>query len=291
MIETEENILERIRRIKILTSRLAEDLLAGAFHSAFKGKGMEFEEVREYASGDDIRHIDWNVTARMQHPFVKLFQEERSISVVLLIDISPSTLFGGHKALKRDYIAELAAVLAFSASKNNDRVGALLFSDRVEKVIAPRKGFEHVMHILDNAMTCKAKGTGSNLISALKAFGRLYPRKAICFVLSDFLFELEPKLLTLTASKHDLISVMVSDDIEQNFPAHDALIEVEDLESGRRTSMDHQSTQAYSEKYRRFMNNQQQKLLRAGASVIALNSSRPYVHALQNFFRLRARRH
>jgi uncharacterized protein (DUF58 family) len=285
-----ESILERIRRIKIMTSRLAEDLLAGAYHSAFKGRGMEFEEVREYSPGDEIRHIDWNVTARMQHPFIKMFREEREISVVLLIDISSSTLFGKVNNQKRDYIAELAAVLAFSASKNNDKVGAIFFSDQVEKIIAPKKGFQNVMHILDDAMVYSPKSKGSALTPALTAFGRMYPRKSICFVISDFLFNLEPKLLTLTASKHDLIALVVSDDIEHNFPEHDALIEMEDLESGQRAVLDNTMTQEYSNRYRNFIKGQQQKLLRAGGSVIVLNSSKPYLQPLQSFLRLRSRR-
>lgn len=281
---------QRIQQIQILTQHLAEDWMAGAYRSAFKGKGMEFEEVREYVPGDEVRHIDWNVTARMQHPYIKTFKEEREITLVLLVDISSSTLFGTGSTRKREYIAEVAAALAFSAVRNQDKVALVLFSDRVEKALPAKKGIKHAMQILHEIMTyVPREKSESDPTEAILFFGQHYKKATLAFILSDFLFEPKPHLYANISAKHDLIAVMTSDPAEKLFPAKTGSFLLEDPETGKTFTLDG-STETQLP-LQQIWQAQTKALSQAGASIIQLDTHKPYYNALRQFFRLRSRRH
>lgn len=286
---TTPNLLQRIQRIQILSNHLADDLLAGAYHSAFKGKGMEFEEVRSYTPGDEVRHIDWNVTARMQHPYIKLFREEREITVFLLIDISHSTQFGPITENKRDFLIEIAAAIAFSAAKNSDKVGAILFSDKVEMAIPPKQGIRHVMHIIDHAMTQKPQGKHSDLGPALAAFGKINKKNSICFILSDFLFPPTENLTLLTAKRHDLIAIMAVSPAEVHFPTPNALTQLQDIESQESSLIDWNSAKEQPSAIEEYRKAHKVIFNKSGSPLIVLDTSEPYIPALKTFFRLRSR--
>lgn len=230
-------VFKKIRKIQIHTTQLANDILAGAWHSAFKGQGMEFEEVREYLAGDDIRSIDWNVTARMHKPYVKVFREERELTVILLVDVSASSRFGSHNQLKKDLIAEIGAVLAFSAIKNNDNIGLILFSKTVEKYIPPKKGTRHVLRVIRELIAYEPQRKGTDLLSAFSFLGGILRRSAICFLVSDFLCPQPVHEFSLIAKKHDLISIAITDPCELDFPQM-GLVNLRDLESGHSAVVD-----------------------------------------------------
>ncbi len=287
-----KEILKKLRKIEIHTARLANDQLAGTYASVFKGRGLAFDEVRMYLPGDDVRFIDWNVTARTNAPHVKVFREEREMTVMLLVDMSASQRFGTRNAFKHDLVAEVSAVLAFSAVKNNDRVGLVLFTDDVEKVIAPRKGPRHVMRVVAETLQFQPKGRGTDLARALDVLGHLSRRRAVCFVVSDFLGDDYEHSLRVAAAKHDLVPVTVTD------PREDELVDVgiawcEDLETGELIAVDTSSARV-REAYRRQVT--QQKVARdtlfkrLGLDSIAIATHRPYIAPLAEFFRRRARR-
>lgn len=284
---------DKIRKIQIHTTRLADDILAGAWHSAFKGQGMEFEEVREYQPGDDIRSIDWKVTARMNHPYVKVFGEERELTVILLVDVSASSRFGSHNVLKRDLIAEISAVLAFSAIKNNDNIGLILFSDEVEKYIPPKKGIRHVLRVIRELLAYEPQGKGTNLESALSFLGGIQRRMAICFLVSDFLCPLHKHELTLMAKKHDLISIAVTDPNELDFPKMN-LVSLRDLESGETTivdSSDRNVHETFQKKGRDRLHKFERLMKKMGAGFIDIRTNEPYLKPMQKFFKLREIKH
>src|ERR1700678_4277394 len=232
-------ILKKIRQIEIRTNRIVTETLAGAYHSVFKGQGMNFDEVREYQPGDDVRSIDWNVTARMNHPFIKKFVEERELTLMLVVDVSGSGLFGSRGQSKRELAAEIASVLAFSAIRNNDKVGLLLYTDEVEKYIPPRKGRGHVLRVIREVLYYEPRRRGTNLVQALEFMGRVLPHKAICAVISDFLTNESaadladrranenaaplPKAaqtaLRMANRRHDVVAVQVTDLYELELPA------------------------------------------------------------------------
>ncbi len=287
-----KEILKKLRKIEIHTARLANDQLAGTYASVFKGRGLAFDEVRMYQPGDDVRFIDWNVTARTSAPHVKVFREEREMTVMLLVDMSGSQRFGTRGMFKRDLVAEVSAVLAFSAVKNNDRVGLVLFTDDVEKVIAPRKGPRHVMRVVAETLQYQPKGRGTDLSRALDVLGRLSRRRAVTFVVSDFLGDDYEHSLRVAAAKHDLVPVTVTD------PREDELVDVgiawcEDLETGELVPVDTSSARV-REAYRQRVT--QQKVARdtlfkrLAIDHIALQTHRPYITPLAEFFRRRARR-
>lgn len=230
-------VLKKIRRIQIHTSHIVDDLLVGSWHSAFKGRGIEFEEVRPYNPGDDVRSIDWNVTARTGEPFVKLFREERETSVMLLVDLSRSQDFGTQLQTKRELVTELGATLAFSAIKNNDKVGLTLFTDNIEKSLPPRKGTRHVLRLIRELLYSQPTGCGTNLRAALDHLGRTASRRSVVFLISDFQDSGFEKTLRVTRRKHDVIPIVVSDRRETSLP-NIGLVRLRDPESGRLVSID-----------------------------------------------------
>jgi uncharacterized protein (DUF58 family) len=244
-----DDIFKKIRRIEIKSRQPVNQLFAGEYRSVFKGQGLEFHEVRAYQPGDDIRQIDWNVSARLGHPFIKKFVEERQRTIILLVDVSGSLDYGSLKKSKNEMAAELSAVLAFSAIKNNDLVGVLLFSDIIEKYIPPKKGRQHVLRIIREILYFKKKNIKTNIAQALRYFNRVQRKSAIVFLISDFLGDgYEPELPPL-AKRHDLIPIVLKDRYEQVFPEHNGLLIVEDPESGEIVAVDG-SEAAIKEAYR-----------------------------------------
>ena len=237
MLSTE--LLKKIRRIEIKTSHLVTDLLAGRYNSAFKGRGMEFEEVRPYMVGDDVRTIDWNVSARTGEPFIKKFREERELTVIIAVDISGSLGFGSQGELKREMVAELAATLAYAAIRNNDKVGLLLFTDRVERYVPPRKGVRHVLRLIREILTTEPSGTGTDLSVALDELNRAMKRHAVVFAVSDYQESPEEwqSSMKRAALRHDLIPIVVEDERESIMP-NVGMIELQDSETGQRTFLD-----------------------------------------------------
>src|SRR5436309_7996540 len=225
-------VLRQIRRLQLRARRAVEDLLGGEYHSVFKGTGIAFEEVREYQPGDDIRAIDWNVTARIGHPFIKRFVEERELTVILLVDSSGSNQFGTQQQQKREVAAELAAVLAFSAISNNDKVGLIVFTDRVERFVPPRKGTRHVLRLIRDILFFQPTRPGTSLKEGVDFLNRVLHRRAIVFLLSDFLDTGFEKAFKRTGKRHDLIAVPISDPRENELPVV-GLLQMEDAETGR----------------------------------------------------------
>jgi uncharacterized protein (DUF58 family) len=284
-------LFKQVRQIQIRTGRMVSDLLAGAYTSAFKGRGMEFEDVREYQPGDEVRSIDWNVTARMQFPYVKNFREERELTVMLVVDLSRSGDFGSGLKSKRRLLAEIAALLALSAVQNNDRVGLLLFTDRVEKFLPPKKGLSHALRLIRELLAHPPVGRGTDLSGALAYLGRIQKRRGICFVLSDFMTADASQQLTLTAQRHDLISVCITDPKEMEFPKV-GLVEIVDLESGRRRLID-TSRREGREKLRHAAQERISKLKqlmdRIGGGFIDLQTNGDHLLALRTCFAQRER--
>ncbi len=279
-------LFKQIRRIQIVSTHLAKDIFAGVYRSAFKGKGMEFEEVREYQAGDEIRNIDWNVTARMGRPYVKNYREEWDLSVILVVDVSASTRFGGQYGLKSTLITKIGAVLAFSAIKNNDKVGLLLFSDHVEKYIPPGKGTRHVLHIIRELLVFEPQHQGSDLKNALHFLGNLQIRAGICFLISDFFFPECQRQMALTAAKHDLIAVAVTDSTEYTMP-NLGLAEFQDLETGEKRIVD--ASKIASTQSQR-LDNLRKMMNKIGADLIDIRTDKSYVNVLRKFFKIRGER-
>ena len=239
---TEQDILKRVRQIEIKTRGLSDEIFAGKYHSAFRGRGMSFAEVREYRIGDDVRDIDWNVTARSERTHVKVFEEERELTMMLIVDVSPSRMFGSKELTKKNVITEIAATLAFSATKNNDKVGCILFSDRVEKFIPPKKGRAHVMMIIRELVGFEPKGSSTNISEALRYLVGVNKKRATTFLLSD-LINAEGDMaklddaLKIASSKHDIMAIKVHDERDRELP-NVGIVEVEDSETGRREWLD-----------------------------------------------------
>jgi len=285
-------ILRKVRKVELSTRHLVEDLFGGEYHSVFKGTGMEFDEVREYTPDDDVRFIDWNVTARMGRPFIKRFREERELTVLLAVDASASGLFGSGERLKSEFIAEVASVLAFSAIRNLDKVGCVIFTDRVEKYIPPDKGHRHVLRIIRELLYFRPEGSGTDLGLALETVSRLLRRKAVVFLVSDFLAEDWETPLKLAARRHDLIALNVHDPLERRLP--DAgLLHVRDAETGADLWLDAGSAvlrETYADEARRRKARLSELLLRHGVDEIDLDVTRDYARPLVQFFRKRMRR-
>ncbi|MFM8715439.1 MAG: DUF58 domain-containing protein, partial [Spartobacteria bacterium] len=231
MTRDPKEILKKIRRIELRTRRLVNSIFAGQYHSVFKGRGMNFEEVREYAPGDEIRSIDWNVTARMNVPYIKKFTEERELTVMLLVDVSASGLFGSIELSKRELAAEVASILAFSAINNNDKVGLLLFTNEVELFIPPKKGRLHTLRLIREMLYFEPKGRGTNLAGALDYMNRVTSRRAVVFMISDFMAPDFTKALTVTSRRHDLVAMPVTDPGESDLPDV-GIVTLEDAETG-----------------------------------------------------------
>lgn len=287
------DILRKVRRIEIRSRRLVNDVFAGSYHSVFKGRGMEFDEVRAYQPGDDVRAIDWNVTARMGQPFVKKFIEERELTVVLMADVSASNRFGSRTQLKKDLIAEIAAVLAFSAIRNSDRVGLALFTDRIERFVPPRKGVGHGLRVVRDVLAFEPSGRGTDVGPALEFLHHALTRRAVCFLISDFLFpDPRERRLAAAARRHDLIAVWVSDRREAAWPKV-GLVEWEDAETGERRRVDTSDDAARRRIAEGAVRRRQEwmgRLQRFGIDVIEATAGEPYDRALIRFFRERERR-
>ena len=287
-----KEILKKIRRIEIKTTSLVEDVFCGQYHSVFKGRGMEFSEVREYLPGDDVRTIDWNVTARFGHPFVKKFVEERELTVMFLVDASSSQHFGTRNKLKGELAAEICAVLAFSAIKNNDRVGLLIFTDQVELFVPPRKGSKHVLRVIRELLYHEPKGRGTSIGAGLEYLRKAIRKRCVAFLVSDFLGDEYLKPLKIANKRHDIIGIRISDPRELTMP--DAgLVELEDAETGELVMLDTSSPDIR----RRFALNQMDIINQidktfksAMLDKIEVNTDRSYVEPLIRFFRKRARR-
>ncbi|MCB9557272.1 MAG: DUF58 domain-containing protein [Deltaproteobacteria bacterium] len=300
-------LIKKIRKIEIHTSRLVNDQLAGHYHSVFKGRGMAFEEVRKYQPGDDIRSIDWNVSARMNDVFIKLFVEEREMTVMLLVDMSASGLFGTAAQTKREVAAEMAAVIAFSAIKNNDRVGLVIFTDQVEKFVPPKKGKKHVLRVITEILSFRPLSRRTNLSAALEFLARVGRRHAIAFMFSDFLTapedgDLDPQrdalpdqlehTVRITRRKHDLIPVAISDPLEEEIPRGLGLLSLADLETGERLLIDASGAEidAYNAYVRRRRHARDQLFRRLKVDHINIRTDQPYIDELIAFFVRREKR-
>ena len=287
-----KEILKKVRRIEISTKRIVNDLFSGEYHSTFKGQGMEFEEVREYMPGDDIRLIDWNVTARTGFPHIKKFREERELSVVLLVDASSSGQFGTRERFKSEMAAELCALLAFSAIKNNDKVGLIIFTDTIEKFVPPQKGRGHVLRLIREVLAFEPVGVGTDIGGALEYLSRVIKRKSVVFLISDFLSEDFRKPLQIANNKHDIIAMKVSDPREVTFD-NVGLLELEDAETGEVFVVDTASKQFRKE----FAARAQEDMLTLkrdfqviNVDFINVQTDRSYIVPLINFFKMRERR-
>ncbi len=292
MTRDPKEILKKIRRIELRTRRLVNSTFAGQYHSVFKGRGMNFEDVREYAPGDEIRSIDWNVTARMNAPYIKKFTEERELTVMLLVDVSASGIFGSVELSKRELAAEVASLLAFSAINNNDKVGLLLFSDEVELFIPPKKGRLHTLRLIREMLYFEPKGKGTNLSVALEYMNRVISRRAVVFMISDFLAPDFTKALNVTSRRHDLVAMPVTDPGESEIPDI-GIITLEDAETGAQIDIN-----TSSKAVRRGLlsaNNDHRRSLESlfrsrRIDIVPLSTTEDYLIAIRTFFVQRERR-
>jgi uncharacterized protein (DUF58 family) len=287
MLTTAE-ILKKVRRIEIKTKGLSNHIFAGEYHSAFKGRGMSFSEVREYQAGDDVKSIDWNVTARFSTPFVKVFEEERELTVMLLVDVSSSSLFGTKMRTKRELITEISAVIAFAAATNNDKVGVIFFSDKVEKYIPPKKGRSHILRIIRELIALEPKqGGGTNIQVALDSFNHILKKKTIAFLLSDFVSSPYEHGLQLAARKHDLVGIQVYDQHDRELPAA-GLVQVVDAETKQQVWIDTDDKNVRIQYAKAFDEQKKyctQSFRKSGAALLGIRTDEDYVKQLQGFFK------
>lgn len=290
-METKE-LLKKVRQLELRTRGLVNQVFSGEYHSVFKGRGMAFSEVREYQFGDDVRTIDWNVTARFDHPFVKVFEEERELTVMLLVDMSGSQFFGSQAQLKRDIAAELSAILAFSAMKNNDKVGLILFSDQIEKFIPPRKGRSHALRIVRELISFAPKRPATSLRTALEYLNRVLKKRSIVFVISDFMDSGYETALRIAGKRHDLIGIVLVDPRERDLPRL-GLITFRDAETGAQRWID-TSNAAVGATYRAYQRSveasRRSMFVKSKLDGIEVRLDQPYMKPLIDFFRLRERR-
>lgn len=284
---TTAEILKKVRRIEIKTRGLSNHIFAGEYHSTFKGRGMSFSEVREYTPGDDVKFIDWNVTARFSHPFVKVFEEERELIVMLLVDISSSSLFGTQQRLKRDLITELGAVLSFSATTNNDKVGVIFFSDKVEKYIPPKKGKSHILRIIRELVALEPVHTGDTDVKvALEFLNNVLKKRSIAFLLSDFVSHPYDQALQMAARKHDLVGLHIYDKHDKELPAA-GLIQAVDSENGKMFWIDTDDKAVRNQYATAFENKNKyciQSFRKSGAALLHIRTDEDYVRPLQAYF-------
>jgi len=287
-----KELLKKIRRIEIRTSRTVNDVLAGHYHSVFKGLGMEFEEVRQYQIGDDVRNIDWNVSARYGEPYVKIFREERELTVILLVDLSASHAFGTASQLKRDLVAEVCATLAFSAIRNNDKVGLMCFTDQVEKVVPPKKGTKHVLRVIREVLYHQPVGSKTDITAALEHLNRTVKRRAVVFVVSDFQAGGYDDALRIARRRHDVIPIVVTDPREMELPDV-GLIELFDGETGETVLVDSSSRtvrDSYAVLMRRLAEQRDEALRSMAIDSIHVRTGESFVDPLTRFFRAREKR-
>jgi uncharacterized protein (DUF58 family) len=287
-----KELVARIRQIQIRARRAVDDVLAGEYHSTFKGQGMEFEEVREYQPGDDVRRIDWNVTARMGHPFIKKFIEERELTVMILVDLSASGAFGSGSYLKNEVAAQLSAVLSFAAIKNNDKVGLLIFTDRIEKYIPPKKGKKHVLRVIREILGFQTASPQTNLNMALDFLNKVQKRKSVVMLLSDFLDRGWERSLQATSRKHDLITVRIEDPREENFPDI-GLVYLKDAETGEIRLVD-TSSAVFRQNFKRGSvadrKSQEDFFKSRGIDHLRVDTGDDFVDPLVQFFKMREKR-
>jgi uncharacterized protein (DUF58 family) len=285
MLTTAE-ILKKVRELEIKSKKLTTDLFTGEYHSAFKGKGMSFKEVREYHAGDDIRFIDWNVSARFGHPYSKIFEEERELTVMLLVDISESSLFGTVHGRKRDIITELAAVLSFAAVNNGDKIGVIFYSGEVEAYIPPKKGRQHALYIVRELLTKEPKKKGTQVTNALRYFNNITRQKSIAFILSDFIDANYQDGLRVAARKHDIIGIKIYDKMDMELPKA-GMLQVQDAEDGETKWIDSNNDfvrHSYQQEFFRVAAYSTESFKKAGCDLLHLRTGDDYVRVLQRFF-------
>jgi uncharacterized protein (DUF58 family) len=286
------DLLKKVRQIEIKTRGLVNQVFSGEYHSVFKGRGMEFSEVREYQYGDDIRSIDWNVSARFNHPFIKVFEEERELTVMLVVDFSSSGDFGTATATKNDIAAEICAVLAFSAIKNNDKVGLILFTDRIEKFVPPKKGRAHILRIIRELISFQPSGTGTDIRGALEYFNHVHKKRTIAFLISDFLDEGYDQILRIISRKHDVIAVELSDPREESLP-NVGVVKMHDAETGKERWIDTADRSVRSAFVAYWQQRRAQRralFVRSKVDAIPVRVDQPYIKPIVDFFKLRERR-
>lgn len=282
-------LLKKVRRIEIKTRGLSQQIFAGEYHSAFKGRGMAFSEVREYQYGDDIRNIDWNVTARFNHPYIKIFEEERELTVMLLIDVSGSREFGTTHQLKRNLITEVSAVLAFSAIQNNDKIGAVLFSDKIEKFIPPKKGKQHILRIIRELIEFKPEQRGTDISEGLRYFTNIIKKRSTAFLISDFIAEGYDDALKIASKKHDLIALKVFDRRESELPPV-GMINMKDAETDEYIWVDSSSKRVrehYNNQWREQQKKTEEAFLKYGVDSANLDTNSDYIKPLMTLFKKR----
>ena len=287
-METKE-LLKKVRKIEIKTRRLSNHIFSGEYHSHFKGRGMTFSEVRKYQFGDDIRDIDWNVTAKLNEPHIKIFEEERELTMMLLVDVSKSESFGTRKQQKRDLITELCAVLSFSAIQNNDKVGVVFFTDQIELFIPPKKGKSHILRIIRELIEFKPKATGTNISEAFKFLSSVIKKRSIVFTLSDFQDEAYDKNLKIASSKHDLTAIRIIDPAEEQLPDI-GLVQLQNPETGTIGWVDTSSSivrATYEKDYQNFVANFKSYCTHSGTDYLDLRVDRSYTKQLLEFFKRR----
>jgi uncharacterized protein (DUF58 family) len=291
MALTTAELFKRAKKIEIAARRLVDEQLAGQYNAVFKGRGLIFSDVRPYYAGDDVRSIDWNITARMNHPHVKQFVEERDRTVNLVIDMSASGYFGSRVANKRELAAELAAVVAFSAIKNNDRVGLYIVTDRVERYVPPKKGRRHVLRVIGEILAFQPSSRGTNLATGLDLLGKIAKRRSIVFLVSDFMSEGWERAMQIARQRHELVPVVVADPLEQSLPSVGLLV-LEDLETGEVVELDTSSGARYdfARRAQEAAVVRDQALRRLNVDTVEINTAESYVDALIAFFRARAKR-
>ena len=286
---TENEIIKQVRRIEIRARGLSQQMFSGEYHSAFKGRGMAFSEVREYQYGDDVRNIDWNVTARLNHPYVKVFEEERELTVMLLVDVSGSHRFGTTDKYKSELIAEIAATLAFSAIHNNDKVGVVMFSDRIEKFIPPQKGSSHILRIIRELIGFRPAGNGTDIAEALRYFTNVTKKRSTAFLLSDMYDDNYENALKIAAGKHDLVVLHIDDIRERQLPRM-GLVAFEDLESGQTRWVDTSSEkvrQNYETYYRTYNERCANLMQKYGIDYATISTGQDFVKPLIGLFKRR----
>jgi uncharacterized protein (DUF58 family) len=290
---TTADIIKKVRELEIVSKKITTHLFTGEYHSAFKGKGMRFREVREYYHGDDVRFIDWNVSARYAHPFTKVFEEERELTVILLVDVSASSMFGSVHQNKKDLITEIGAVLTFSAINNNDKVGVIFFSDKIEKYIPPKKGKEHALFIVRELLTSTPKHSGTNLREALNFISRSNNQKSIAFIMSDFLDENYEHSLRVLGNRHDVIGLKVYDKMDSQLPDI-GMVKVQDMESGKAQWLNTSDAMVRYNYHQNFINQSSETkniFKKSGSQLLHIRTDEDYVKVLQNFFRKRKKTH
>lgn len=289
---TTKELLKQVREIELKTRGLVNEVFSGEYHSVFKGRGMEFSEVREYQIGDDIRSIDWNVTARFGHPYVKIFEEERELTLMLLVDMSGSQMFGTFEKTKQQIAAELSAILAFSAMKNNDKVGLILFTDRIEKFVPPKKGKSHVLRLIRDILSFTPEGNRTDIKSALEYFNGAVKKRSIAFLISDFIDEGYEKILKTVGRKHDLIGVILKDPREAEIDGF-GLVKFKDLETGEVRWIDTSAkeiTEYYRNKITEMENLRNSLFISGGLDKIEIHTNESYIMPLIKFFKEREKR-